>query len=275
MLSDWHLFWWFSMQQSPLNGMVGGSHRVRCFTDGFWVFLHIWWFLMVVQHWSNDVMVTDHRSSLIASCKKDAINVIIQMRVSTLWRGTWKLISEKNQTNVTNATLHLLRQVFRGDIWKLPLNFFLNATNVTMNLFVQAISEHFWKPTLEKNHSNATNATLHLLKQEIWGHIWNLTTETNHTRETSATMHLFRQAVWPHLKFHTPEKSRANATNATMHVFWQAIWEDIWKLILEKNRQNATIATLNLFTRMIWEGIWKLTLEKNRSTMHLFWQAMW
>ena len=58
MLSDWHLFWWFSMQQSPLNGMVGGSHRVRWFADGFWVFLHIWWFLMVVQHRSNDVMVT-------------------------------------------------------------------------------------------------------------------------------------------------------------------------------------------------------------------------
>ena len=31
------IFRWFSKQPSPLNGMVGGNHRVQWFSDGFWV----------------------------------------------------------------------------------------------------------------------------------------------------------------------------------------------------------------------------------------------
>ena len=161
-------------------------------------------YLLVFDGCSSSVKWCDGQrpslKSYFLECKKDAINVMIQQRVSTLWRVTWKL---KNQTNVTNTTLHLLRQAYQGVIWKLTLkkNCF-NSTNVTMNLFWQAI----WKPPLGKNHFNASNATLHLLKQAIWGHIWNLSKETHHSRETTATMHLFRNAVWSHLKIHTGEK---------------------------------------------------------------------
>ena len=73
--------------------------------------------------------------------------------------------SGKNQTNATNATIHLLMQAFWGDTWK---------------------------RTVEKRQTNAINATMPLLKQAIWGDICKRTAEKNQTTAINATMHLYR-----------------------------------------------------------------------------------
>ena len=73
--------------------------------------------------------------------------------------------SGKNQTNATNATIHLLMQAFWGDTWK---------------------------RTVEKRQTNAINATMPLLKQAIWGDICKRTAEKNQTTAINATMHLHR-----------------------------------------------------------------------------------
>ena len=111
---------------------------------------------------------------------------------------------------------------------------------------------------------------LHPLGQAVWEHIWKHTVEKNQTNATNATLLLFRQAIWEGIWKHTVGKSQINATNATMHLLMQARWEYIWKCTVEKSQRNATNVTLPLIVQTIWGDIWKRTLEKSNKI-----QPMW
>ena len=112
---------------------------------------------------------------------------------------TLKLPLEKNCPDATKATMHVLKQVVWGDIWK-PLKYHTNNTNVTWNL----PSRNIWGVTLDKNKTNATNVTFHLFRGVIWEDIWKATLgrtqKCNHckfsiVREKSLMGHLKNRSV--------------------------------------------------------------------------------
>ena len=87
--------------------------------------------------------------------------------MKAIWGHIWKITAEKNQTNVTNVTLHPLMQVHYGHIWKYTVEKGpTNATNVTLRPLRQAIWRDIWKRTVKKNQTNAKHLKLELSLQQ-------------------------------------------------------------------------------------------------------------
>ena len=61
-------FQWFLKQPSPLNVFWQSDHCHQWFFNGFWSCYHRFqWFSMVLDHWSNDAMVSMDRYGLVLS----------------------------------------------------------------------------------------------------------------------------------------------------------------------------------------------------------------
>ena len=110
------------------------------------------------------------------------------------------------------------------------------VTNVTLQVFRQAIWKHIWKSTQEKNRSNVTNVTMHVLNQVLWGYIRKLTPEKNLINAANVTLQQFTSQVWLTILRVTWEKKRnhSNATTAIMHLINHPIWRHIWELNQKK-----------------------------------------
>ena len=110
------------------------------------------------------------------------------------------------------------------------------VTNVTLQVFRQAIWKHIWKSTQEKNRTCVTNVTMHVLSQVLWGYIWKLTPEKNLTNAANVTLQQFTSQVWINILRVTREKKRnhSNAITAIMHLINHPIWRHIWELTHEK-----------------------------------------
>ena len=119
-----------------------------------------------------------------------------------------QIMNEKNQTNVTNATMPPLLHAIWGGIWK---------------------------RTVEKNQTSATSATLHQSKLTIWGSIWKRTVEKNQTSATSATLHqskltfeeAFENALWRKIKQMRPVQHYFNPSWQFEEAFENAQWGKI------------------------------------------------
>ena len=61
-------FQWFLRRPSPLNVFWQSDHCHQWFFNGFWYCYHRFqWFSMVLDHWSNDAMVSMDRYGLVSA----------------------------------------------------------------------------------------------------------------------------------------------------------------------------------------------------------------
>ena len=105
-------------------------------------------------------------------------------------------------------------------IWKHSGESQTNATSVTLHLVRQVIWGYIWRHTVEKTQTYATSVTLRPLMYIFWGHIWKRSGEKLKKCDR-CDLHHFRRAIWTAIWKHTVEKSQTNITNLTLHIFVQ------------------------------------------------------
>ena len=113
-------------------------------------------------------------------------NVTLHLLRQVIWGDIWKRTVEKNEINANNETLHLLRQLsflalfFRKSIvqWK-------KSNKCYQYDFASSHKSHLRRHL--KSHSQT------FLGQTIWGHIWKRTVERG---QTNITNELWQSPVW-------------------------------------------------------------------------------
>ena len=95
-------------------------------------------------------------------------------RIDVISLNIWKLTMEGNQTNATNAILHLLWQAIWEDIWKRTVEKSqTNASSVINYASTRAdVLRIYLKKHSGESRTNATFAIMHALIQDLLGGIW-------------------------------------------------------------------------------------------------------
>ena len=120
-----------------------------------------------------------------------------------------------------------------------------NVTNATMHLLGQAIWVHIQKHTLEKSQNKCSQCDFAFsragdLRRHLKTHSGEKSYKCNQCDFASSYA-----KFWEHIWKRTVGKRQTNATSATMPSLMQAIWGSIWKCIVEKSQTNATSVILH------------------------------
>ena len=170
-----------------------------------------------------------------------------------IWGDIWNHIMGRNQTNVINATIPLLRQAIWGNIWKCTVEKRrINATNANMHRFRKVIWWDIWKFTVKKSQTIATNVTMHPFRKAIWGDIWKCTVENSKKMQSlwlcicseRRFEETFENTLWGEIKRMQPmhywlrpiERGKLVFRNFTSHFIRVQIFQIDFALILSASK---------------------------------------